>query len=142
VNNIGFGDFRWNDNVDTYSATYLTSATIAYESELTVNSTVGIKKGDYVNVTMRPYKVSTIVIDKMMKSKGYGTLMYSIVINEMGCLFSDVLLYPEALNMWVNVLPKYYNVGFIDDFGRKKELKGKNRYPKPNEVRHYFACKR
>jgi hypothetical protein len=51
VNNIGFGDFRWNDNVDTYSATYLTSATIAYESELTVNSTVGIKKGDYVNVT-------------------------------------------------------------------------------------------
>jgi hypothetical protein len=101
-----------------------------------------LNSGDYVNVTMRPYKVSTIVIDKMMKAKGYGTLMYSIVINEMGCLFSDVLLYPEALNMWVNVLPKYYNVGFIDDFGRKKELKGKDRYPKPNDVRHYFACKR
>jgi hypothetical protein len=68
--------------------------------------------------------------------------MYSIVINEMGCLFSDVMVYPEALNMWVNVLPKYYNVGFIDDFVRERKLKGEYRYPKPNTVKNYFACKK
>jgi len=97
---------------------------------------------EYVNITKDPYKVSTIAIDKMMKAKGYGTLMYSTVINELGCLFSDVMLYPEALNMWVNVLPKYYNAGFIDDFVRERKLKGEYRYPDPKTVKNYFACKK
>ena len=97
-------------------------------------------KDNYREITKNPYKVSTSVIDKMMKSKGYGTSMYSTVIDDMGCLFSDNMLYKESLNIWVNVLPRYYNVGFINEYWEVKELTGNDRFPDPSKIKHYFAC--
>jgi hypothetical protein len=38
---------------------------------------------------------------------------------------SDTGLYPESLNIWVNVLPKYVKyVGFVDINGDLKKMKG------------------
>jgi hypothetical protein len=50
------------------------------------------------------------------------------------------MLYKESLNIWVNVLPRYYNVGFIDEYGEVKELTGDDRFPDPSKIKHYFVC--
>jgi hypothetical protein len=69
--------------------------------------------------------VVSSAIHGAFKGQGYGKKMYLAVIEDAGCLLSDTGLYPESLNIWVNVLPKYVKyVGFVDINGDLKKMKG------------------
>jgi len=60
--------------------------------------------------------VNFSAVDKAFHGYGYGKKMYLAVIDDAGCLLSDISLYESSLNIWVNVLPKYVKyVGYIDD---------------------------
>jgi hypothetical protein len=96
-----------------------------------------------------PKKVKRVIIstvDKMLKGQGYGTKMYRTIIEDVGCLVSDTSLFGESLNIWVNVLPKYYKSGYVTESLDSNDyklvlMKGKNRFPNPEKVKRYFAIK-
>lgn len=83
--------------------------------------------------------VDISAVDKAFKGMGYGKKMYLAVIEDAGCLLSDTGLYPESLNIWVNVLPKIVEyVGYIDEYGNLKKITNKNNFDR-GDVKRFFA---
>jgi len=78
-NNIGFGDFKWNDNIDSYTVAYLTSATISFDMELTLSTVTGIKVGDYINVISRKTSSFSTLTDIIVSS--IDTLTNTVGLN-------------------------------------------------------------
>jgi len=87
------------------------------------------------------YKVIVSSVDKHIKGMGYGKNIYLTVINDVGALFSDDVLYEESLNIWVNILPKYINnVGYINIYGDSYRITNKTKIPFDN-VKRFYAIK-
>lgn len=87
-------------------------------------------------------KVDFVAVDKAFQGRGYGTKMYLTVINDVDVLYSDKILYKDALNLWVNILPKYVNVWAKID-GKNREFVKINRktFVDPDNVVSFFAKK-
>lgn len=83
--------------------------------------------------------VNTSAVDKAFHGSGYGKKMYLTVIDDAGCLLSDISLYESSLNIWVNVLPKYVKyVGYVDDEDNIQKISG-NMGSKASEIKRFFA---
>jgi hypothetical protein len=55
-------------------------------------------------------KIILSAVEPEYVGRGYGSRIYLCLIDQVDYLFSDNILYPESLNMWVNYLPKKVNV--------------------------------
>jgi hypothetical protein len=113
-----------------------------FDSEL--NELVGILEINEFNSPYAPknsYNVVVSAVDKYIKGTGYGKNMYLTVINDVGILFSDDMLYKESLNIWVNVLPKYIdNVGYVDSNGNSHKITNKTKIPF-DDIKRFYAIK-
>jgi len=89
-------------------------------------------------------QVSTSMSDKELQGTGIGKNMYLTLINEFGCMASDTSLFYSSLNIWVNVLPKYFDVYHIDnDKIEEDSVVPISKRPKNwNDVEILFAVKR
>lgn len=68
--------------------------------------------------------VSLSAVDEFSKGKGIGKNMYLTILNNYDTIYSDTILYPDSLNIWVNVLPNYAkSFGYVDSSRRKKKFR-------------------
>ena len=68
-------------------------------------------------------QVSLSAVDEFSKGKGIGKNMYLTILNIYDTIYSDTILYPDSLNVWVNVLPNYAkSFGYINSSRRKKKF--------------------
>lgn len=90
------------------------------------------------------HQVSTTMSDKELQGTGLGKNMYLTLINEFGCLASDTSLYHSALNIWVNTLPKYSDVYYVDnnEMG-SNSVKSISKLPKKwDDIEFLFSVKK
>jgi len=113
-----------------------------FDSEL--NELVGFLEINEFSSPYAPknsYNVVVSAVDKYIKGTGYGKNMYLTVINDVGVLFSDDMLYKESLNIWVNVLPKYIdNIGYVDSNGNSRKMTNKTKIPF-DDIKRFYAIK-
>lgn len=81
-------------------------------------------------------------VDKEVKGSGTGKSMYSAVLDDVDVLFSDMILYEDSLNIWVNVLPKMcYVYALMYDSDRPKRILSSTKILDHEKVKRYFATK-
>jgi len=99
--------------------------------------------GEYGNVNLpsNTYSVSTSQVDEGLKGRGIGKQMYFAVLEDVNVLLSDTLLYTDSLNIWVNILPKYFYVGALFYGKKPKRISSKTPVLNHEEVLRYFATK-
>jgi len=95
-----------------------------------------------ISLTEKSYSVSLSKIDSDIKGMGYGKLMYLAVLSDVDILMSDKSLYPDSLNIWVNVLPRYALTGAVMNDGKLKIIKPTTPILKHRDVSRYFATKK
>jgi ribosomal protein S18 acetylase RimI-like enzyme len=99
--------------------------------------------GEYGNVNLpsNTYSVTTSQVDEGLKGRGVGKQMYFAVLEDVDVLLSDTLLYTDSLNIWVNILPKYFYVGALFYDKKPKRILSKTPVLNHEEVLRYFATK-
>ena len=134
-----------------YSSAYSDATYYFFDSEL--EELFGYIKVDEEEIKgLRKYcktntinKVRSTMSDKELRGTGIGKNMYLTLIDKFGCLASDSTLYENALNIWVNVLPKYSNVYYYDnneyEGGEIKPL-DVTQLPERIDVDFFFATKK
>jgi hypothetical protein len=66
--------------------------------------------------------------------------MYLTLLDEYTWLISDTSLYNDSLNIWVNVLPKYATVGYINEYDNLMKLTSMKNINK-NDIKRFVATK-
>jgi hypothetical protein len=110
-----------------------------YIGFISYNKLEDILSDGYYPIKKSAICVSTSAIDKAFKGMGYGKKMYLAVIEDAGCLLSDTGLYPDSLNIWVNVLPKVVKyTGYVSELGTLVKISGRMDIQQGN-IRRFFA---
>lgn len=87
-------------------------------------------------------KVDFVAVDKAFQGQGYGTKMYLTVIDNVGGLYSDKMLYKDSLNLWVNILPKYVNVwARVQRWDKEFVKMDRKTFIDPDDIDYFFAKK-
>jgi hypothetical protein len=91
-------------------------------------------------------QVAESYLDSELIGSGVGKEMYLSVLDDVEILLSDTILSNKSLNIWVNVLPRFVNVGVVTDddyYSNKivKQLSVTSKNVKHSDVDCYFATK-
>ena len=86
---------------------------------------------------------NTKMMRMILGDKGYGKHIYMFLVNKFDLLLSDDTLFPDSLNMWVNVLPKICpTVGYIMTTKKIVKMSPRTKVPSDlKEVEVFFASK-
>lgn len=94
-----------------------------------------------LNKLYKLFPKDTYQVELILGDPGYGKQMYMFLVNAHDCVMSDDVLFPGALNMWVNVLPKMAVVGYITDKNKIGRMGPRNKVLNPRDIDVYFASK-